>query len=41
LVDWGIGLKVSRNPANSSAITIRSRLVKAANGIAQAIEQGA
>jgi hypothetical protein len=41
LADLGIGLKVSRNLANSSAITIRGRLVKAANGIAQTIEQDA
>ena len=41
LVDWGIGLKVSRNLANSSAITIRCWLVIAADGIAQTIEQGA
>jgi hypothetical protein len=41
LADWGVGIKVSRNQANSSAISIRSRLVKAANSIAQTIEQGA
>jgi hypothetical protein len=40
LADWSIGLKVSGNQANSSVISIRCRLVIAANGIAQTGEQG-
>jgi hypothetical protein len=41
IADWRIGLKVWGNHANPSVISIRSRPVIAANGIAQAIEQGA
>jgi hypothetical protein len=37
---WRIGIKVSGNQPNSSVISIRCRLVIAANGIAQTIEQG-
>jgi hypothetical protein len=40
LADWSIGLKVSGNQPNSSMISIRCRLVIAANGIAHTFEQG-
>jgi hypothetical protein len=39
VVDWSIGFKVSGNQADSSVISIRCRLVIAANGIGQTMEQ--
>jgi hypothetical protein len=40
VADWRIGIKVSGDHAKSSVITVGSRLVIAANGIAHAREQG-
>ena len=40
VADWRIGIKVSGDHAKSSMITVGSRLIIAANGIAHAREQG-
>ncbi|MFZ1149558.1 MAG: hypothetical protein WAR76_07460 [Xanthobacteraceae bacterium] len=40
VADWRIGVKVSGDQSKSSTITIHSRLVIAANGIAHTLKQG-